>query len=146
VDLPHAAKHNLTAWGNGPLAGSCKPWQGLTTTCNTASLFHEASNHLVCFDTLPTGRISRLKFIFSEYQVTHPMSTNSRLALSISLISLLLITPLSVAGSEVEPPKLFSDASEMEVRLLSPWNKIQKNVKKDARYPVQLTYRGTNGQ
>ena len=74
------------------------------------------------------------------------MSTNSRLALSISLISLLLITPLSVAGSEVEPPKLFSDASEMEVTLLGPWNKIQKNVKKDARYPVQLTYRGTNGQ
>jgi len=74
------------------------------------------------------------------------MSTNSRLALSISLISLLLITPLSFADSEAEPPKLFSDASEMEVTLLGPWNKIQKNVKKDARYPVQLTYKGADGQ
>jgi len=47
VDLPHAAKHNLTARGNGPLAGSCKPWQGLTNTRDTASLFHEARNHLI---------------------------------------------------------------------------------------------------
>jgi hypothetical protein len=62
---------------------------------------------------MPTGRISRLKFISSEYQVTHPISKNSRLALSSSLISLLLITPLSFADSEAEPPKLFSDTSEM---------------------------------
>ena len=41
------------------------PWQDLTTTRNTASLFHEASSHPICFDTMPTGRTSLLKFLFS---------------------------------------------------------------------------------
>lgn len=74
------------------------------------------------------------------------MNVNPRFATSIALVSFLLITPLSIAAKDSKPPKLFSDATEMEVTLSGPWRTIQKNVKKDVLYPVQLTYTGADGQ
>ncbi len=74
------------------------------------------------------------------------MNVTPRFAVSILLISFLLITPLSFAAKDSKPPKLFSDASEMKVTLSGPWRTIQRNVKKDALYPVQLTYTGADGK
>lgn len=65
---------------------------------------------------------------------------------SILLFIILVSTQLTSASEGGKPPKLFSDASEMKVTLSGPWNKIRKNVKKDALYPVQLTYTGADGQ
>ena len=74
------------------------------------------------------------------------MNTNPRLALSYLLIGLLLIAPFSIAARESKPPKIFSDATEMNITLSGPWRKIQRNIKKDDLYPAQLTYTGADGQ
>ena len=72
------------------------------------------------------------------------MLVNSRLKVSAALIGMLLAAPL-IAQENVKPPKLFSDSSEMKVTLSGPWRKIRNNIKKDALYPVQLTYTGADG-
>ena len=74
------------------------------------------------------------------------MKLNPRPALINLLIGLLLIAPFSIAAKENKPPKLFSDATEMNVTLSGPWRKIKHNIKKDDLYPVQLTYTGADGQ
>ena len=74
------------------------------------------------------------------------MKLNPRPALINLLTGLLLITPFSIAAKENKPPKLFSDATEMNVTLSGPWRKIKNNIKKDDLYPAQLTYTGADGQ
>lgn len=74
------------------------------------------------------------------------MNISPRPALINLLIGLLLIAPFSIAAKESKPPKLFSDATEMNVTLSGPWWKIKKNIRKDDLYPVQLTYTGADGQ
>ena len=74
------------------------------------------------------------------------MELNPRPALINLLIGLLLIAPFSIAAKENKPPKLFSDATEMNVTLSGPWRKIKNNIKKDDLYPAQLTYTGADGQ
>jgi hypothetical protein len=63
----------------------------------------------------------------------------------ILMIILLLITPF-VSAKESKPPKLFDETSEMAVELVGPWKTLKKNVKKDTKYPVKLTYTGADGQ
>jgi hypothetical protein len=74
------------------------------------------------------------------------MSINPRLVLSHLLTALLLVAPFSIAAKEKKPPKIFSDATEMNITLSGPWRKIQHNIKKNDLYPVQLTYTGADGQ
>jgi hypothetical protein len=74
------------------------------------------------------------------------MNINPRSALINLLIGILLIAPFSIAAKDSKPPKLFSDATEMNVTLSGPWQKIKKNIRKDDFYPVQLTYTGADGQ
>jgi len=74
------------------------------------------------------------------------MTVNLKSILSTFLISCLLITTPSFAKKDNKPPKLFSDASEMEVTLKGPWHRIRNNIKKDDLYPVKLTYMGADGQ
>jgi len=74
------------------------------------------------------------------------MNITPRLVLSHLLTGLLLVAPFSIAAKENKPPKIFSDATEMNVTLSGPWRKIQHNIKKDDLYPVQLTYTGADGQ
>jgi hypothetical protein len=74
------------------------------------------------------------------------MKVNPRIAIFFILISLLLINSYSFAAESNKPPKLFSDATEMKVTLEGPWSTIKKNLKKDAMYPVQLTYTGADGK
>ena len=74
------------------------------------------------------------------------MNVNLKFTLPTLLISFLLIATPIFAKKDSKPPKLFSDASEMEVTLAGPWNNIRRNIKKDALYPVQLTYTGADGQ
>jgi hypothetical protein len=74
------------------------------------------------------------------------MKVNPRFAVSLLLISFLLIAPIASAKEGTKPPKLFNDSSEMTVTLTGPWNTIKRNLKKDALYPVTLTYTGTDGQ
>ncbi len=62
-----------------------------------------------------------------------------------ALCLLLTLQPLQAADSN-KPAKLFEDISEWHVILAGPWRHIQRNVKKDDRYPAQLTYPGTDGQ
>jgi hypothetical protein len=74
------------------------------------------------------------------------MNLNPRYAVSILLISFLMTASLSISAKDSKPPKLFSETTEMEVTLSGPWRTIKRNVKKDALYPVQLTYTGADGQ
>ena len=69
---------------------------------------------------------------------------NKRSTAFVLLISILLATPL--AAKDAKPPKLFDNPDEMQVTLSGPWNTIKRNKKKDALYPVQLTYTGADGQ
>ena len=73
------------------------------------------------------------------------MITILRLTVSFVLASFFLITPLSATAKDDDPPKLFSDNSEMDVTLAGPWRNIKRNIKKDALYPAQLTYTGADG-
>jgi len=73
------------------------------------------------------------------------MNAISRLKLTVVMIGMLLVTPLFAEESS-EPPKLFSDTSEMKVTFSGPWRTIRNHIKKDALYPVQLTYTGTDGK
>ena len=75
-----------------------------------------------------------------------PLNINPHFAISMFLVSFLLITPLSFASEETKPPKLFSAGSEMKVTLSGPWRTIRRNIKKDALYPVQLTYTDADGK
>ena len=72
----------------------------------------------------------------------------SGFAVTILLTGYVLIVPLSFAAGtgDAKPPKLFSDNSEMQVTLSGPWRRLQKKIKKDALYPVQLSYTGADGQ
>lgn len=74
------------------------------------------------------------------------MKINQPLVAFVLLISVLLILPLSLTAEEVKPPKLFSNSDEMKVTLTGPWHTLKRNLKKDDRYPVQLSYTGANGQ
>jgi len=74
------------------------------------------------------------------------MNLKPRGIVSILLVSFLLATSLSFAAKDPKPPKLFSESGEMQVTLTGPWRRIQRNVKEDALYPVQLTYTGADGQ
>lgn len=73
------------------------------------------------------------------------MKLNQLHTLFALLIGFLLTTSLASAAEGGKPPKLFSDASEMKVKLSGPWNTIKRNLKTDAMYPVQLTYTGADG-
>ena len=73
------------------------------------------------------------------------MKLNQQLTVLVLMAGFLLTTSLASAAEKVKPPKLFSDASEMEIVLSGPWNTIKRNLKKDAMYPVQLTYTGADG-
>jgi len=57
---------------------------------------------------------------------------------------LLVVRPISAKENE-KPPKLFSDPSEWNVTLAGPWTTVQRNVRKDDRYPVHLTYPAADG-
>lgn len=70
---------------------------------------------------------------------------NYRFKVLVLLIAWLLAAPLPAQGDS-KPPKLFSETSEMEVTLNGPWRRISNNIKRDARYPAQLTYTGPDGQ
>ncbi len=74
------------------------------------------------------------------------MNISPRHALINLLIGLLLIAPFSVAAKENKPPKIFSNATEMNITLSGPWRRIQKNIKDDDLYPAQLIYTGADGQ
>jgi len=73
------------------------------------------------------------------------MTINQRHTALVLMFCFLLNAPLLFAQDKVKPPKLFSEFSEMQVTLTGPWNTIKRNKKKDARYPVQLTYTGADG-
>lgn len=73
------------------------------------------------------------------------MLVNSKLKLSIVLTGMLLAA-LSLADEEPRPPKLFSETSEMKVTLSGPWRDIRNYIKKDALYPVQLSYTAIDGE
>lgn len=67
-----------------------------------------------------------------------------------SRVVFVLMTGLALGASahateEGKPPKLFSEYNEMQVTLTGPWTTVRKNTKKDAMYPVQLTYTGADG-
>ena len=64
----------------------------------------------------------------------------------ILMSGLLLLTQLSLAADGNKPDKLFEDSSEWKVTLTGPWRNVQQNASKDAHYPVQMTYPGTEGQ
>jgi len=74
------------------------------------------------------------------------MKLKSCFAISILMISFTLITQSSYAAGDKKPAKLFNDPSEMKVTLTGPWHTIKRNVKKDALYPVTLTYTAADGQ
>jgi hypothetical protein len=57
----------------------------------------------------------------------------------------MLLPISSFADENVKSPTLFSDTSEMEVTLTGPWRKIGNYIKRDAVYPVQLTYSDADG-
>ncbi len=73
------------------------------------------------------------------------MLANSRLYGLILLTALLSAAPL-FAEEGVKPPRVFDDSNEMMVTLAGPWRTIGNNIKKDALYPVQLTYTGADGR
>jgi len=73
------------------------------------------------------------------------MKMNQRFTVFVLLFGCLLTTSISLAAKDANPPKLFSDASEMQVSLSGPWNTIKRNPKKDVKYPAQLTYTGADG-
>lgn len=64
----------------------------------------------------------------------------------ITLFSLCLLVATTYAAENDKPPKLFDEKGEMRVTLAGPWRTVQRQVKKDRRYPVQLTYTGSDGQ
>ena len=68
----------------------------------------------------------------------------NRFTVYIALLGLLTVAS-SFAEDDVKPPRLFEETSEMNVTLSGPWRTIRNNIKKDARYPVQLTYTGADG-
>ena len=72
------------------------------------------------------------------------MLANGRFGLLFALVSVLLSVPL-FALENSEPTSLFSDNSEMNVTLEGPWRTIRNNIKKDDRYPAQLSYTGGDG-
>ncbi len=74
------------------------------------------------------------------------MYTTSHLLVLTVLISSLLAIPLSAATKDGKPPKLFSDADELNVTLSGPWRTITRKIRQDALYPAQLTYTGTSGE
>ena len=73
------------------------------------------------------------------------MKVNQHFVVFLLLIGFLLTAPLSYAEKKDKPPKLFSNADELQVTLTGPWNTIKRNKKKDATHPVQLTYKGADG-
>jgi len=72
------------------------------------------------------------------------MFANCRFKVFVSLIGMLLVFPL-FAKENTTPTRLFSESSEMNVTLSGPWRTIRNKVKKDARYPAQLTYTEADG-
>ena len=58
---------------------------------------------------------------------------------------MVLATPL-IAKENVKPPRLFSDTTEMKVTLSGPWRTLRNSRKKDALYPIQMTYNGADGK
>lgn len=77
------------------------------------------------------------------------MKTSKRV-LAVAFLTAFLAVHPSIDAQEkskpAKPPKLFEVNSEMKVTLSGPWREIKKNIKKDALYPVQFTYTGTDGQ
>ncbi len=76
---------------------------------------------------------------------TPKVLVNSRFKVSVVLIGMLLAAPV-FAIDNIKPPKLFSATSEMKVTLSGPWRTIRNYIKRDALYPAQLTYTGTDGK
>ena len=74
------------------------------------------------------------------------MKTKLNFVLCMVLVSSLFLTTTSFAKDDKKPPKLFATNTEMKVTFSGPWHRIQRNVKEDAMYPVQLTYTGADGQ
>lgn len=58
---------------------------------------------------------------------------------------LLSAVPLP-ADETANLPSLFSDTAEMQATLNGPWRTLGNNIRKDARYPAQLTYTGADGK
>ena len=73
------------------------------------------------------------------------MHVNFRLKISVALIGVLLAAPL-FANENIKPHRLFNDTSEMKVTLSGPWRTIRNYIKRDALYPVQLTYSDADGK
>lgn len=73
------------------------------------------------------------------------MNVIRRRVVFLLVISFFLIAPLSYAEKKAKPPKLFSHYDELQVTLSGPWNTIKRNKKKDATYPVTLSYTGADG-
>ena len=76
--------------------------------------------------------------------VTIRAKPNCRFRLFVALSGMLLVSPLSAVENN-EPARLFNDNSEMKVTLSGPWRTIRNRVKKDDRYPAQLTYKEADG-
>jgi len=74
------------------------------------------------------------------------MNIKPRVASFCFLLCLVLLNSPAYAADDTKPPKLFDETGEMQVTLSGPWRRIQKNLKKDALYPVQLSYIGADGQ
>ena len=66
-------------------------------------------------------------------------------ALTLS-VCFLLTGWTDLAAKDARPTGIFSNPSEMKATLTGPWRVIKRNLKKDALYPVQLTYTGDDGQ
>ena len=73
-------------------------------------------------------------------------SLSALFTVSIVLSSLILFSAATAAADEDNPPKLFSDTSELKITLSGPWRKLKKHVKEDAMYPAQLGYVDTHGE
>ena len=74
------------------------------------------------------------------------MKINWHITLFILFNHILLFNSSSFAAEDSKVPKLFSDANEMKVTFSGPWYTIGRNRKKDAFYPVKLTYTDADGQ
>ena len=74
------------------------------------------------------------------------MNRKTQFMIFIILISSILISSPAFAAKEDKPPKLFTNNTEMAITLTGPWKTIQRNIKKDALYPAQLTYTTSDGQ
>ena len=73
-------------------------------------------------------------------------SQTRRPDLAILWLSVLLLLPAGLAAKTNKPAALFKDPSELKITLSGPWRTVKSQIKKDIRYPAQLTYIDADGQ